>query len=123
MEEVDLFVLYRLLRAVVVSPEQPVTYTELIHRYEQATGVWIDPHFGWPPWLGELLYWCEQRGRPQLPAVVINGTTELPGQGFWGQPNTPSEPSLAAWTTMINAVYARPWPEELDALPQPPRFI
>src|SRR5258708_7972943 len=95
--DVDLFELYRLLRVVVVTPESPITYTELSHRYELSTGDWIDPHFGWSPWLGELLYWCEQRGRPQLPAMVINGTTGLPGPGFWNQPNTPAQATLEAW--------------------------
>jgi len=49
----------------------------------------------------------------KIPALVI-GEDGLPGNGFWGQVNTPSMPSLEAWIEMCQAVYQADWPQEMN---------
>jgi hypothetical protein len=114
--EIDLSVLYRLLRAIAVTQEEPVTYAELSRRYQRATGKWINPHFGWSRWLGELARRCGGQ-RPPLAALVINGARGLPGPGFWGHPHAPAESSREAWIPICHRVYEEEWPAELDQLP------
>jgi hypothetical protein len=130
--EVDLRILYRLLRAVAVRSDL-IVYTPLSEQYERQTGDWVDPHLGWRFPLANIAYRCAGLCRPGhqpiLPAVVINnpeGHSDLPGRpglGFWGLRSnaghvlTPDEPSEEAWIGMVGAVYRQVWPEEFDGLP------
>jgi len=132
--EVDLHILYRLLRAVAVRRDL-IVYTPLSEQYEQQTGDWVDPHLGWRFPLANIAYRCAGLCRaghqPILPALVINdpeGPSDVPGRpgmGFWGlrcsngQVLTPDQPSDAAWSAMCTAVYQQNWPEEFDGLPAP----
>jgi hypothetical protein len=130
--EVDLNILYRLLRAVAVRKDL-IVYTQLSEQYEQETGDWVDPHLGWRFPLANIAYRCAGLCRPKhqpiLPAIVINnpeGPSELrgrPGLGFWGLRSaagvvlTPDRPSEDAWVAMCGAVYRQEWPAEFDGLP------
>jgi hypothetical protein len=132
--EVDLQILYRLLRAVAIRRDL-IVYTSLSEQYEQQTGDHIDPHLGWRFPLANIAYRCAGLSRPGhqpiLPAVVINnpeGQSDLPGRpglGFWGlrctngQVLTPDRPSEESWVAMCAAVYRQEWPEDLDGLPSP----
>ena len=46
MDEVDLHILYELLRTVAVRRDL-ITYGTLSDQYERRTGNRIDPHLGW----------------------------------------------------------------------------
>jgi hypothetical protein len=123
--EVDLRVLYGLLRAVAVARGM-ITYGDLSRRYEQQTGNLVDPHRGWGLPLADIdrrcMALCHGHHRPILSAIVVSqeGT---PGAGFWGIENhegglvTPAVPDDAAWVQMVTAVHAQGWPEDLDDLP------
>jgi hypothetical protein len=131
--EVDLNVLYGLLRAVAVRSDL-IVYTQLSELYEQQTGDWVDPHLGWRLPLATIARrcagLCRPRHRPILSAIVINnpeGPSDVPGRpglGFWGLRTvggaalTPERPSEDDWVGMCGAVYRQEWPVELDGLPR-----
>jgi hypothetical protein len=133
--DVDLQILYWVLRAVAVHHETPISYTALSERYEQQTGERVDPRFGWSLPLANIAYRCAGLCRPDhepiLPALVINNPqgqsrwAGLPGHGFWGlrcadgRLLTPAQPADAAWAPMCVAVYQQDWPEDLEDLPPP----
>jgi hypothetical protein len=62
--------------------------------------------------------------RPVLTVLVVHQDDDLrPGRGLWGirtldgREVTPERGSEADWVAMCKAVYAQPWPPELDDLP------
>jgi hypothetical protein len=132
VDEVDLHILYELLRPVAVRRDL-IPYGTLSRQYEQRTGDAIDPHLGWRLPLAQIDFRCAglcSRGhRPILSAIVVTdpeGQTENPGRpglGFWGLYSpagvrlTPDEPSEDDWIAMCGAVYRQVWPETLDELP------
>jgi len=108
----DLKAVYQILRAR--TPRAlPIRYSELSELYYQDAQERIDPHRGWSLPLLELLTWCDRRGLPQLPALVVN-ETGLPGPGFWGQANTPPTPSRDAWEQMRDAIRQADWPTTME---------
>ncbi len=130
--EVDLHILYRLLRTVAAL-RSVIVYTKLSQQYERQTGDWVDPHLGWRFPLANIALRCAglcgPGHQPILPALVINdpeGPSDLPGRpglGFWGlrsargQVLTPDEPSEEAWIAMVGAVHRQVWPQDLEGLP------
>ncbi len=132
MDEVDLHILYELLRPVAVRRDL-ITYGTLSLQYEQRTGDAIDPHLGWRFPLAQMDFrcagLCHPGQRPILSATVVTdpeGQTEnpgRPGQGFWGLYTpagvqlTTDDPFEDAWLAMCGAVYRQVWPERLDGLP------
>lgn len=112
---VDLNVVYQVLRDVAARQLPPLRYGELSRRYEQATGDRVDPQFGWSEPLLAILNWCAAAipPRPPLSALVVN-EDGLPGSGFWGQGSLPPKPSVEAWAEMCNRIYGFTWPEEMD---------
>ena len=132
--DVDLHVLYRLLRAIALRGDT-IVYTDLSERYEQQTGDWVDPHVGWRLPLLDIAYRCAGLCRPGhqpiLTALVINNPqgqshlAGLPGKGFWGlrcadgRVLTPDRPSVEAWAPLCVAVSQQDWPEDFDGLPPP----
>jgi hypothetical protein len=123
--DVDLHVLYRLLRAVAAAGGM-ITYGDLSGQYEQQTGDWIDPHRGWGLPLAEIdrrcVGLCQGDHRPIISAIVVS-QEGMPGGGFWGiqggdgVPVKPAVPDDEAWVRMVEAVHEQGWPEVLDDLP------
>jgi hypothetical protein len=132
VDEVDLHILYELLRSVAIG-QRLTTYGTLSDQYEQRTGDRIDPHLGWRFPLAQIdfrcLGLCRPGHRPILSAIVVtdpegpSGNPGRPGQGFWGLQSpagvqvTPDDPSEDAWVAMCGAVYRQTWPDTLDGLP------
>ena len=126
--DVDLRVLYRLLRAVAAlgPAERLITYGDLSSRYEQQTGDWINPHRNGSQPLAEIdrrcVGLCHGEHRPIISTIVV-GQEGMPGGGFWGIEGhdgvlvTLAEPDDEAWVRMVEAVHAEDWPEGRPALP------
>jgi hypothetical protein len=121
---VDFDALYVIL--AVVAHHDQLTYSELSHRYYDATQDWHEPHGSWDEPLGQLNQMLHAVHWPPLSAVVVLQGTGGPGGGFWeSSPNIPAQPAddvqrIALYAQILGQVHAAPWPAAFPQAPPPP---